>query len=284
MAHEIVHALQDQRWDLRTFAKDRRGETDLETALSSLFEGDATLAGLLWELADRGQPLDASALAANSAMLSKTLETAMQAAQWGLLPGTRGLRSAPLFLRKRLIRPYIDGLQLCISRSRGKHGFTGVDALYRQPPLSMEQVLHPEKIGRDFPVKLRVKGLERLTGGRLLLSDTLGELYIATVLSTFGPESRAKAAAAGWGGDRLHLIHAHGRDRLLWVTTWDAVAEAREFERALSAGAHGWRGPVVVERRERDVWVLRGWTQVKAKALIKAASGALKRRRLRKLW
>src|SRR5262249_46770037 len=44
LAHELVHALQDQHWDLKTRSKYRPGESDKSSALSALAEGDATSA------------------------------------------------------------------------------------------------------------------------------------------------------------------------------------------------------------------------------------------------
>src|SRR5262249_23780591 len=44
LAHELVHALQDQHWDLKTKSKYRPGDSDRSSALSALAEGDATSA------------------------------------------------------------------------------------------------------------------------------------------------------------------------------------------------------------------------------------------------
>ena len=44
LAHELVHALQDQKWDLATRCKYHPGEGDRSEAVSALAEGDATSA------------------------------------------------------------------------------------------------------------------------------------------------------------------------------------------------------------------------------------------------
>ena len=44
LAHELVHALQDQRWDLETRSRYHAGDGDRSEAVSALAEGDATSA------------------------------------------------------------------------------------------------------------------------------------------------------------------------------------------------------------------------------------------------
>ena len=44
LAHELVHALQDQRWDLESRSRYRPGDGDRSEAVSALAEGDATSA------------------------------------------------------------------------------------------------------------------------------------------------------------------------------------------------------------------------------------------------
>ena len=44
LSHELVHALQDQRWNLGSLSRYRPGEDDRTSALAALAEGDATSA------------------------------------------------------------------------------------------------------------------------------------------------------------------------------------------------------------------------------------------------
>jgi hypothetical protein len=44
LAHELVHALQDQRWDIARFMKFKLGESDKIGAAHAVIEGDATVA------------------------------------------------------------------------------------------------------------------------------------------------------------------------------------------------------------------------------------------------
>jgi hypothetical protein len=89
------------------------------------------------------------------------------------------------------------------------------------------------------------------SGWKVLGEDTLGELVLALVAT---PASERKgfdaanplailglrytnAVAEGWGGDRALLL-AKGDERCLdFVTVWDSLEDAREFETALQAVA-----------------------------------------------
>ncbi len=288
MAHEIVHALQDQRWGLAKLARDRPGETDLETALSSLFEGDATLGGLIWAMQDKQGHADLKSLLAAEAGIRWMMRSSLSLARLGLLPGGAGLARAPAFLQERLVVPYAAGLTLCMAAARRTGSYRGIDALYRAPPLSTEQVLHPEKLWGarpDPPVILRLPPLRRVlrAKGRALYADNLGELFIRRTLRGRLPEAQADRAAAGWGGDRYALYAGPKGDMLVWLTTWDTAADSSEFAtaavawlRALQAGtASG------VAVRGKDVLVWRGVPRAQV-ARLKARVFTGTRRRLRK--
>jgi hypothetical protein len=165
------------------------------------------------------------------------------------LPGTRELFDAPAYLRETLLFPYLDGLVFC-TRVRGAGGQKLLDRAFRHdPPVSTEQVLHPEKwiALRDEPVRIELPDLgRRLKGYRKRLEGSWGELGTRLVLSErlgAGGRERAEAAAAGWGGDAWALYEKDARDAVFaWVTEWDDAGEAREFAAlAREAFAPPWR-------------------------------------------
>ena len=299
MAHEIVHALQDQRWDLRRLTRDRRGQTDLETALASLLEGDATLGGLLWAMEDRQGAADLQAILAAGPAMQRVLNGALSLAKVGLLPGGAGLAEASPFLQERLVVPYSAGLGLCMAaagrRMTGKNGrsaqagMAGVDALYATPPLSMEQVLHPEKLwggtpgqAPDYPIVLKLPDVRALLGrgARRLYTDDLGELYIRRLLRAAMAETQADRAAAGWGGDRYALYKTPHGDAVVWLTTWDTTDDALEF----AAAAKQWLRTVAGARPAMDGILHRGrdvlvWRGLPAKVATRVGGRVLKRTR-----
>src|SRR5262249_15626379 len=62
MAHELVHALQDQHFDLRRFEGWPKGDSDAELAAHALVEGEATLIMIEYDFDERGAKLDLNKL------------------------------------------------------------------------------------------------------------------------------------------------------------------------------------------------------------------------------
>jgi hypothetical protein len=228
LAHEIAHAIADQRFGLRRLLQltpdgRRRLDGDAQRARAALIEGDATLAAL--ETIDpRETFLGPSALGA--------LESRMRASSPPGLP--RWLTELSRFV-------HVDGL-LFTARVRARQPWRAVDALWADPPASTEQVLHPESYDDcDNPIPVAEALFPQLPGfGRPAGSDVLGELAIRTWLATAVPPEIASRAAAGWGGDRAALYPAlpapdggaPPEPPLLWLTIWDNPAEATDFAQA----------------------------------------------------
>src|SRR4030095_3360779 len=58
IAHELVHALQDQHFDLRRFEKWPKGDSDAELAAHALVEGEATLVMIEYDFEQQGMKFD----------------------------------------------------------------------------------------------------------------------------------------------------------------------------------------------------------------------------------
>ena len=236
LAHEIAHAVADQRFGLRRFlglAPDRGPGLDGDAARArlALVEGDAVLAGL--ELGDpRESFLGAHALGALAAQLRAASQD----------PSKEG---DPSWFAQLGQFTHVDGL-LFVARVRAHRPWGAVDALWSDPPASSEQILHPEKYDACEPaIAVDESALPALTGfGRPTASDVLGEMVARTWLESALPPEIAARAAAGWGGDRAGLYAptpaasvADGGAAvplapLAWLTVWDDAAEADDFARA----------------------------------------------------
>lgn len=130
-----------------------------------------------------------------------------------------------------------------VAALRDEGGWDAVDAAYADPPVSTEQILHPEKYfgARDdpTPVALPDPAAALGDGWTLVHENALGELQTAVLLanqeaSGFGPlPEAAAAAAAGWDGDRYALWTDGQAEVLVWRSVWDGDAEAAEFVAAL---------------------------------------------------
>jgi hypothetical protein len=258
-AHEFTHQLQDQNFDLGSLDTTTVDQSDRSLARLGLIEGDASWAQALWFFehltpAELGQVMAASE------------DPAAKAA----------LNNAPAYLHDTAVFPYFAGL-LFVQQLVGQGGYAAVDAAFADPPVSTEQIIHPEKyLDREAPVEVRIG--ERLAG-RIgdgwseAVRDTLGELILRTWLDEHGvgipttfplpaPSVEALAAATGWGGDRLVLLrHEDGSLAIAMSTTWDTANDAAEFAEAAAIAIADPRldgGVMFYRDGSRDVFIALG--------------------------
>lgn len=230
LAHEMVHALQDQYQDLDSLMRANLDRNDRATAAQAALEGHATLAMLEWQLSRlTGGALDVESLPDLSALAEADLVEAA-----GLeMPE---LAAAPRIVRESLLFPYVGGLLFARARNRsiGRRSAPLGAAM----PTSTEQVLHPERslgAARDEPVELRLDA-PLADGWGEVRADGLGELETRIWLEEMlADRERAARAAGGWDGDRYRLLDGPEGEALAWVTAWDTEADAAEFAAAARA-------------------------------------------------
>ncbi len=251
-AHEYAHVLQDQTHDLDEGLgfNDEACEEDSErcAALQALLEGDATLLEERWLLtyasdADFQQLLDFY-----ESFSSPTYE------------------SAPEFLKEDFLFPYTTGYDF-IQHFFLDGGWAAVDALYADPPVSTEQILHPERYPGDVPIGLVTPELLDSLGPewREMERDVLGEWFTFLTLREFVPEEQAKIAAEGWGGDYYIAYHndAEGQGVLVLASTWDTVRDAHDFYGAFRDYGDARFGERITSSTTRSIWESRGeWSSV----------------------
>ncbi len=223
-AHEYTHALQDTAFDSGA-AHDRvTGQRDRELALLGLEEGDATTAMVLWAIGHL-----------SSSQLQGITQTP--------LPDMSGI---PAWMVRLLEFPYVSGAQF-VGQLYASGGWDAVNAAYRDPPSSTEQVLHPDAyINHHDPIPVAPLDLGSALGFSCknvscpliqwgpATDTTLGEEWMAIWLEGIGVDPKvASMAAAGWGGDHLTVARAvDGRWALGWRIAWDTPLDATEFEKA----------------------------------------------------
>jgi hypothetical protein len=220
IAHELDHALEDQAIGLDAGRAERSDDPGL--AYAALVEGAAT--SIMYEYVGRYFKADV--------------------ALGGLLGGAFASPSTgdlPPFVVQGLLFPYLSGLQF-VSALRAKAGrrWTLVDLAERsRPPVSTEQVLHPDKwLAVEVPDRVTLP--DPGAGWRPLTAGTFGEWQTGQLLQRSGADARR--AAAGWGGDRYALWRRGSgpcgapcprRDLLVMRWRWDTAADATEFAAAL---------------------------------------------------
>jgi hypothetical protein len=103
-----------------------------------------------------------------------------------------------------------------------------LNRVLRQPPLSSEQILHPQKyFDQEKPVAVQIS--YRPASGQRVHSGVIGEYFLDVLLAD---GSDVGAAASGWGGDSYAIYRNGPAATLLWEAHWDTPADALRFAAA----------------------------------------------------
>jgi hypothetical protein len=124
-------------------------------------------------------------------------------------------------------------------------GFRRLDEAFGRPPVSTEQILHPEKyLKGEPPVDIDCSPAEGFLvsrGYRMAYRTVLGELGATLFLETHLPRHDPGGAGAGWGGDTLVVFEKEDAPALiLWATEWDTEAQAAAFEKEAAEALRAW--------------------------------------------
>ncbi len=123
------------------------------------------------------------------------------------------------------------------------HDVGGIPLVLRSvlnPPVSTEQILHPEKfLAGELPVPVASPAtLPMPTGWRPIESGHLGELAIRSIFFRCKSVLPGTTAGTGWGGDSYTVFEDSAHHlALLWITTWDSVQDAKNFGAYLRRGS-----------------------------------------------
>jgi hypothetical protein len=225
LTHELVHALQDQHYDLGQHLDYQEGRSDAQSAVHALAEGGATSLMMDAMLEASGK----TALDVSENILRMQILASVE-----LSPA---IASVPSVIRRSVVASYIDGLAL-VHRLRREGGWAAVDAVWRDPPATTEQLLHRDKLlAREPAVAVPIpKPPEPSRGWERIYADVLGEQSLRLVLEDWVPARTAEAASAGWGGDRVVVYRSGRRRAVAYVIVWDDEAGARRGHEALTRG------------------------------------------------
>jgi len=218
-AHETVHAIQDQNFDLNSYDEIRlEGTQDTYLSVTALIEGDATLALLDYLLANPDVAADYLAAVNDDSFESGALD------------------SAPGFFVATLAFPYNQGFEF-VQVLHEEGGWDLVNDAYDNPPTTSEQILHPGKyFDGEEAIDVEVPDIEAALGDgwQVADSDTFGEFVISVLLEDAGlNERQIERAHSGWGGDAYVAATNNDEVAVTWATAWDSADDADEFFRAL---------------------------------------------------
>jgi len=220
LVHELAHALADQHFHLEHFIKQSREDDDLSMARTAVMEGQATW--LMSEAIERraGQSLKGSTKSVE--MMSRAMESG--SSEYPVF------ESAPLYFRRTLVFPYTQGMlfQNAVFEKLDQGAFAQV---FRRPPVSTQQILHPQKYFDSVtPTRPALPNFSS-RGYKRLVAGTVGELDHAILIEQFLDERRASELAPHWRGGLYALDENKGEHRVVlsYVVEWDDADWARQF-------------------------------------------------------
>ena len=202
-------------------APPQEGDPDRRVALESLLAGEATLIQTLY--AD-GLPEERRAALAEQAAAD----------------ARPGFHQGPPFLVEQARFATMAGSALALHLYR-QEGAVGLDRALANPPVSTEQVLHPERYNRLEPPVLPDPFTVVLEGYEAVEEGTWGERGWRSLLGGRGRYAQAADAARGWGGDRFVLLWNAELERIVWAVRYrgDEFGDASRMANALVDVAGG---------------------------------------------
>jgi hypothetical protein len=199
--HELVHALQDQTFNLRRLSELSRGRRDAGLAAAAAVEGSATLATELT------RSISERALASH------------------------GGSHARLFLGLESAFPYTTGVRFAaILKNLG--GDTAIYGSLRRFPETTEQIFHLDAfLSREAPAPVALPDVA--AGMTLDRTDTWGELDVRALLAVF-QVPRLDHVGEGWAGGRTAIYRdVSGEQTVALVLDWENEIDALQWREAV---------------------------------------------------
>lgn len=221
LVHELAHGLADQHFPLGKYISEGMRSDDAATARQAVMEGQASwlmTAYLSKKAGGRGEVSDAVL-----DLMTHTMEVSPE--EYPVFS------KAPPYIREMLVFPYADGMlfQNAVFHKLGRDAFAEV---FRHPPSSTQQIIHPERYLEHFQPQIpdppEVPSTREF---RKLADGTLGELDYRILLTQYAGKEQGESVAAHLVGSSYELLeHKHGGwPTLVYASLWDSPESARKF-------------------------------------------------------
>lgn len=261
LAHELVHALQDQRFGLRAPADTT---ADAVNARNGLVEGDATV-------------------------VERAYERRCESGVWQCVEsGTDSGGTLPSEFNWGVyffgFFPYAEGPGF-VEHHRGGGNWSAVDAMHGEYPVTSAEIIAPETYGSDDYGEATVHdrtraGWERVTVENGSDAATVGRAGLASMfaytayagdgegviardefrnagssgLDPDSPYTYDVPYTEGWYGDRLHAYERDGETAHVWNVTFDDAGDAATFRRGYGQVIEHWGGQRRASAAGGTVW------------------------------
>jgi hypothetical protein len=246
LAHELTHALQDQKVDLAKWSE--AGSNDIaknvqednqhiatdegDTARDAVAEGQAMVVFLDYSLRGTGKTL------ADSPEVADKMKDSIADPS-----GSPILARAPLLLQQSLLFPYSEGLSFedAVLLKGGKEAaFSGTLA---NPPTSTFEVMHPAAFLAHAPVPMvQLPDIHPLIDAEYVPYDVgvMGEFDVRILTELFGGRQMADALTSSWNGGIYYAAQKRSATTpeakqttaslgLLYYSKWKNEDSARSF-------------------------------------------------------
>lgn len=215
LIHELAHALADQSFSLEKFSKKAEQDSEKSLARQAVVEGQA-----MW---------------LTNAVIQRRAQRGNARTETENTPEAEGkfpvFDKEPLYIRENLIFPYTAGehFQNEVYEKEQKEAFSEV---FRNPPVSTQQVLHPDKyFAHVAPVLPTLpkdpKGVKRFAEG------VMGELDHSVLLRQYTSTQAAEEVSPQLAGSQYRLLETRKDKRieLVYASAWNDESSARRFFR-----------------------------------------------------
>jgi hypothetical protein len=289
-AHEIYHGLQDQYYDLDQYllsqAQGKLNDDEL-LARQAIVEGEATYVMTLWTMKNLFGAIPDPSILQISINLQAQMDVTkiLEMLKSGIAPKLRredaekaikAMDEIPRFLTETLMGAYFKGMSFIFEIQ--KKGWETVQKLYDKPPVSTEQILHPEKwLADEKPHKFEWPAFEDdplFAGWDLLETNTIGEIQWRIIFAEHDLAQVGTEASAGWNGDSYAVFEKKNGNNLMLLlyTSWDSEAEAQEFysayQKLLKVKYPVATDDVKLEKNHTDVLIVEGGEKGSLDALL----------------
>ncbi len=217
LAHELVHVLEDQHFNLDKFSKKAKG-ADQDLARSAVVEGQASWVMIEYVLRQSGRSMMETPLLAAAAAGSSRFEAERYPVY----------SASPLYLRETLLFPYTEGLLFhqAVIEKYGREGFTRV---FRRPPISSQQILLPEAyFEQRKPTRPALPTIRLSRRFKKTSQGEIGQLDHFILLKQYVGEEQAESLAPRWRGGVYRIRETKSRDQgvLFYAVEWETLSDA----------------------------------------------------------
>ena len=215
LVHELVHALQDQRLDIDRFDEPEFADREDEAPLGALalIEGDA----------DHVESAYYDTLSASEQDEVDEEQSSFADDLDDISPVLPVLLSFPYQVGPELVERLLDA-----------GGQARLDAAYKAPPLTSEQLLDPEKYLRgEDPLTVPDPDAD----GEVIDEGTFGQLGLTLLLLRGDAHTQALSAADGWGGDSYVTWRDGDESCTRLAVRGDTPSDSTEIREALESWA-----------------------------------------------